>query len=273
MFESFEVDRAAGAPGATGCLSASARFCCATQTDNGGNAVAEKRADFTYNALRQFDTITRYASLDTSEKVAASEYGYDALARLTDLEHLDPQQSALATYEWTFDTLNRVTQFVSDDGTVDYNYDATHQLIAADSDYDTDEQYVYDLNGNRQLATNDAGTNQGYETGANNTLLFDGTYTYEYDAEGNRTARFVDNDSDGIVSSGDTDITEYTWDHRNRLTGVVNRDTYGGAATQAVDYFYDVFDRRISRTLDADGDGAGDAVRESFIWDGRNSAL
>ena len=260
-------------PGATGCLSASARLGCATQIDNGGNAVADKRVDFAYNALGQFDTITRYASLDTSELVVTTDYDYDALARLTDLEHLDPQQSALATYEWTFDTLNRVTQFVSDDGTVDYTYDATGQLVVADSDYDTDEQYVYDLNGNRQLATNDAGTNQGYETGANNLLLSDGTYAYTYDNEGNRTAKFLDNDADGMPSSGDTDLTAYTWDHRNRLTGVVNRATYGGAATQAVDYFYDVFDRRISRTLDSDGDGAGVAVGDSFIWDGRNSAL
>jgi len=31
-----------------------------------------------------------------------------------------------------------------------------------------------------------------YLTGPNNQLLFDGVYSYSYDPEGNRTARFID---------------------------------------------------------------------------------
>ena len=44
--------------------------------------------------------------------------------------------------------------------------------------------------------------------------------TQSYDANGNRTARFVDTDSSGTLNAGDTSITQYTWDHRNRLTSV-----------------------------------------------------
>ena len=59
-----------------------------------------------------------------------------------------------------------------------------------------------------------------FHIGAANRLLSDGTYTYYYDAEGNRTAKFIDADHDLLFDSGDSNITEYAWDNRNRLTEV-----------------------------------------------------
>jgi len=69
------------------------------------------------------------------------------------------------------------------------------QLTAADyvGDWQSDEDYQYDENGNRELVNEDT----VYETDAYNRMVSDGTYRYEYDAEGNRTARFVDVDEDG----------------------------------------------------------------------------
>jgi len=115
------------------------------------------------------------------------------------------------------------------------------------------EDYDYDDNGNR--------TGGGYLTGQGNRLLCDGTYTYQYDAEGNRTARFVDVDLDGQLSAGDTDVTAYAWDYRNRLVEVTERAVQGGAAAQVVAYTYDASDRRIQRTLDSDGDGTPEDYR------------
>ncbi len=114
---------------------------------------------------------------------------------------------------------------------------------------------VYDSNGNRTIT--------GYTTGDHNRLLTDGTYTYQYDNEGNRTARFVDNDSSGTLNSGDTSITEYEWDHRNRLTKVTERSTYGGAATKIVEYAYDYGQRWVRKTLDTDADGT---IEESQVF-------
>jgi RHS repeat-associated protein len=102
----------------------------------------------------------------------------------------------------------------------------------------------------------------GYQTGANNQLLSDGTYTYVYDAEGNRTRRTH-------IASGDYEV--FTWDHRNRLTGVAFY-TAGGVLTQSVTYAYDVFDRRIARSHDANGDGAVD-VAERYVYDGEDVLL
>ena len=71
--------------------------------------------------------------------------------------------TTLAGYEWTYDAFSRITQFVSPDGTSNYSYDATSQLTDADHDYQTDEAYEYDENGNRTMT--------GYSTGDNNQLF------------------------------------------------------------------------------------------------------
>ncbi len=94
-------------------------------------------------------------------------------------------------HDWTYSSANEITQHINSiDGTAGYTSDDLGQLTWADYDYQTDESYTYDDNGNR-------------------------------------TAKFVD--TDGVLDAGDTDITTYTWDYRNRLTGVVQMATYGGA--------------------------------------------
>jgi len=232
---------------------------------SGGYTVGEKRIDFTYDAAGQFTSITRYkdTSGGAANEVAASDYVFDNLGRLTDLTYKDSGDTTIVDYDWAFDAASRITQYVNSvDGTSDYEYDNTDQLTAADHDFQTDEDYTYDENGNRTMT--------GYSTGDNNQLLEDGTYRYDYDGEGNRTAKYKDNDSSDDQSSGDTDITEYTWDHRNRLVKVTFRSTYGGAATKVVEYVYDHQDRWVAKLVDSDGDGGGQtlAVTDQYVYDG-----
>jgi hypothetical protein len=69
-------------------------------------------------------------------------------------------------------------------------------------------------------------------------------------------------------------IEEYTWDHRNRLTKVVFRNTSGGAIVKQVDYEYDAYNRLVRRTFDADGAGAGAATNQYWVYDeGINAVL
>ncbi len=102
------------------------------------------------------------------------------LNRLTSLSH-ENGATVLADYVWEYDTNGRLTSFTSVDGVDQYSYDDNGQLTGVDSNYQTDETYTYDANGNR--------TNTGYTTGTNNRLTSDGTYNYEYDDEGNRPPR------------------------------------------------------------------------------------
>jgi RHS repeat-associated protein len=230
-----------------------------------GNTVAEKRIDLAYDAASRWNTIARYADVAGTDLVVESSWTYDNASRLTALTHVK-DTTTLADYSWSFDSTGRVSQFDSaTDGTVDYTYDDTNQLTGADYDYQTDESYSYDANGNR--------TTTGYSTGDDNRLTSDGAYAYTYDAEGNRTARFVDEDASGTLNTGDTDITEYTWDYRNRLTKVTERATFGGSATKATDFAYDYLNRLVSESADPDGAGEQGAEERYFAYDGNQIAL
>ncbi len=116
----------------------------------------------------------------------------------------------------------------------------------------TNETYTFDSNGNRKST---AGASQS-ANGTFNRLQTDGTYNYQYDNEGNTIKRT-------LISSGA--VTEYVWDHRNRLTTVTERVSATGATTKKTEYVYDAFDQRIGKKFDADGNGTWDRYEE-FIW-------
>ncbi len=112
--------------------------------------------------------------------------------------------------------------------------------------------------------------------GADNRLISDGTHWYLYDAEGNRIARFIDNNHSGSLTTGDAEVTEYAWDNRNRLTEVsffADYASYSGhTPTKVVDYIYDVENRWIGETIDLDGDGVIDH-QTRFAYDGNQIVL
>jgi RHS repeat-associated protein len=248
-----------------------------TRLTQSGYAVANKRVDFTYDAAGQYDTIARYASEYgiVWDEVATGTYSFDDAGRLTGLVYTQPNSSDLPGHEWTFDQAGRMTQMVSLlDGTADYANDDAGELTAADyvGDWQPDEGYQYDDNGNR--------TYGGYSTGPCNQLVCDGTYWYSYDAEGNRESRFVwiDTLPDTIIQPDEMfDLTRYTWDHRDRLTKV-EHFADGGPETLSnwsVEYVYDYANRMIKRTLDPDGaeSSEGTIHQTYYIYDGSQVIL
>jgi RHS repeat-associated protein len=218
-----------------------------TQGANGGSSVAGKRVDFAYGVIGRYSVIDRYADVSGTSLVAKSTYGYDDFARLTGIEHAKGSTS-LASHAYTFNAERLIDQHATVDGDSDYDYDDAAQLTEALHSFQTDEGYTYDLTGNR--------TNTGYSTGDANRLLSDGAHNYEYDAEGNRTKRTT-------ISTSET--VEYAWDHRNRLTQVTFKNS-SGVTTKEVGYVYDLYDRRIAKLLDSDGDGTVDDEWR-FVYD------
>src|SRR4029079_7395654 len=154
-----------------------------------------------------------------------------------------------------------------------YEYDPRGQLVSATYGNHTayNESYDFDENGNREEVTNTIGSNKEYDTAADNRLTSDDYFTYEYDDEGNRTRRYVDGGSAGF-GSGDTYITEYTWDHRNRLTNVTHYASYSDYSSnpdQEIEYSYDAFDQLIKRVADPDGPNSSyyDIRPTIFVWE------
>ncbi len=275
------------------------------QTGQGASEVTEKYVTFAYAESGALERIVRYESLDTSQMVAVSEYRYDQFGRLVALDHYQNADDPLAQYTWTYeggglaevnsagnqqnplagfgfslDSLlastaearvnplpdhvwtfdsaftGLMTRMTSPDGVAEYSYDARGQLTGASYDYQAGESYSYDANGNR--------TGGGYLVGAYSRLLSDGTYNYEYDGEGNRIKR---------TDTATGEVTEYVWDHRNRLAAVIDRASDGGPILQSVEYVYDSHNRWIAKSIDADGEGPEEATSTHFVYDGNQIIL
>jgi RHS repeat-associated protein len=220
----------------------------ATRITQSGTGAQSKRVDLTYNKVNQITGLSRFSDLGGQSLVAETSYTYDQNQRLIELAHQKGANN-LASYDYTFDAANKLTKIVSSiDGTVDYAYDSTNQLTGADHSTQADEAYQYDANGNR--------TNAGYQIGTNNQLQADGQFTYEYDGEGNRTKRTQ-------VATGK--VTEYVWDYRNRLTGVLFKNS-AGVLEKNVEYIYDTNNLRIGKKIDG-------VVTERFVIDRNQLAL
>ena len=225
-------------------------------------AAVTKRVNYAYRADGSVNTVTRFAGEDVNP-IGTSAAAYDSMGRLTGITHA-PSASPSIAYGYAYDAASRIASMTTPEGTSSFALDATDQLLSASL---TAEAYAYDKTGNR--------TSGGTQIGTGNRLLSDGTYRYAYDAEGNRTAKFLDTNAGGMLSLGDTDVTLYGYDQRNRLVAVSHASAW--TATQAAGlaafsatgtplpgsdlelrYTYDYADRRIRKSLDADGQaGAG----------------
>ncbi|NCS36398.1 MAG: RHS repeat-associated core domain-containing protein [Microcystis aeruginosa G11-01] len=211
------------------------------------NSQGNKRVDYTYNAISQVTNKKRYSDSTGTNLVAETNHTYDTLNRLTNITH-SKGATNITSYTQTYDAGSKITRITSKDGSSTYTYDNTDQLVGADYNYQTDENYTYDANGNR--------TNTGYVTGVNNQLLSDSKYSYGYDAVGNRSYRI-----DKITN----EVTYYSWDIRDRLTGIRVINALGEVIRTA-NYVYDVYDQRIAKIVDLDGDGLGAATTERFVY-------
>jgi len=231
--------------------------------------VAPKRVDFTYNDAGQVLTETRYNATSQTNWVATSTSIYDGMGRLTDLDH--SFDSTTRNYHYTLDAGSRVTNVTMPFDTVDFTngYDAANQLVAADFNSQADESYTLDQNGNL--------TDTNWNTGAANRLITAPTssgvvYTYTTDAEGNRTARFRDNNGNGVLDTGDTDVTLYSYDNRNRLIDALFATGYNGTVTKIVQIGYDYLGRQLVRALDSDGNGYWNEFRYN-VYQGDQQVL
>ena len=236
----------------------------AGMTSYGANSVAPKTVTFGYDDDGRLSTMDLYdkgysgspSTMGTPTIQAA--YGYDDASRLKNLTYTGPTSTVLAGYGLTYDNDSRVKTVTSaaDAGTkyysTSYTYDDDSQLTSTEYADSTSISQTFDSNGNRTAQTGPAPV-PSEKPGADNQLLFDGTYHYAYDADGNRTARYRCTGtppSNTQVPSGATDITTYTWDNRNRLTEVKYQAKVGGPVISEVQYSYNVFNQMISGSSD-----------------------
>ncbi|WP_414529508.1 Ig-like domain-containing protein [Nodularia chucula] len=196
-----------------------------------GTGIDPIRVDYAYNSRGDRTQIQRFSNLAGTQLVGSSSFNYDALQRLTGITHSNGAGSTLANYSYNYNLASFLNSETYKGQTTNYTYDLTNQLTNADRSLLPDENYTYDANGNPMGSS--------FIVGANNQILSDGQFNYTYDKEGNLATK--SNIATGIV-------TTYNYDFRNRLVGVIDIDASGNT-TQSVEFKYDAFDRRISKTV------------------------
>ncbi len=204
---------------------------------------ANLREDFSYTARDQQSFLTRYSNLAATVTVGTTSMGYDAVGRLTNLQHKDGSAVNIANYTHTYDAASRVTtEKLNGGATTTYQYDTTDQLTN-----DAVVTYTYDSNGNRTMS--------GYSTGPNNQLTSDGTWNYYADKNGNITQKI--NPSTG-------EIWNFGYDNRNRLTTVT--DTTSAGLQMQGTYTHDALGQRVQKSV---WTSSGGTTTTRFAYDNR----
>ena len=107
------------------------------------NTQGNKRVDYAYNAINQVTNKKRYSDSTGTNLVAETNHTYDSLNRLTNITH-SKGANTIASYTQTYDAGSKITSITSTDGNSTFNYDDTDQLVGADYNYQTDENYTYE---------------------------------------------------------------------------------------------------------------------------------
>ncbi len=196
-------------------------------TDSNGTV----RADYTYTARNQVQTITRYSNLAATVTVGKTSYVYDTTGRVQNIHHYDGSLNNLGNWTYAYDAADRITTITEDSTAKTYSYDSTSQLTS-----DNGTTYGYDATGNRNTT--------GYTVGTGNRITNDGTWTYTYDAVGNLVKK---------SKGASAETWTYGYDHRNQLIWTEKRATDGGTLQQRVDYANDVFGNLISEVVTVSG--------------------
>lgn len=238
-----------------------------TQLVQAGPGIATKRVNFVYNALGQTTSISRFADSAGQSPVAASNFSYDTLNRLTSISHRNAANSVLNSFSYQYDVASRITQITDIDGVTTYAHNKRDELTAAThaDPSNPDETYVYDATGNRttsHLHGSSYVLGSGVASTADvNRLTSDGKYTYTYDANGSLTKRVE-------ILSGK--VREFAFDHRNRLVQITDRPSAAGAATQVVKYTYDLQNRRIASNVDTTPVDTNDGKVTYYVYAGED---
>ena len=242
----------------------------------GKSNVDPKTVSFTYDADGEVSTIDRFNALNTaSGHVVKTTYGYDSFGRITGLTH---STSTPIDDAWTYDADGEVKSFSDSANTGDdfsgCTYDNDGQLESDTGGFEPVSN-TYDDNGN--ATSLDVGVTST-SIGAGNTVLFDGTNSYQYNADGQVVLSWTSpGGAESAPGAGDSNIMSYSWDARGRLASVKAYSSctkYTSGNYQLVTYSYDMFSNLIGRTVTTYASGVPTgSTTQRFVFDGTNMVL
>ena len=155
---------------------------------------------------------------------SSQSYQYDALLRVKDID------SSTLDYSYSYDDVGNILTKSTGDGSHVYDYDDLYRLTDVINPTLDDEAYSYDPVGNRLTAS---GVSGDIEHNQNNELSLYGDISFDYDANGNMTAK---------TSASESWV--YAYNVQNRLVRVEEDDLL------VAEYGYDPFGRRLWKEVD-----------------------
>jgi len=179
---------------------------------------------------------------------------YNGHGEVTDVS-AELNQGAAFDYELTYNTVGQIVGKTETlpDGTVhqySYTYDDRYRLTKVTKNSQLVEQYQYDANGNRTLATSTergvSGTMASYNLG--DQLQSHGNTSYTYDGNGRLSQK----------TTG-TDVTTYDYDSQGRLKQVQTPEN-------TIEYRHNALGNRVAKVKDG-------AVVERYLWQDKTTLL
>jgi RHS repeat-associated protein len=225
---------------------------------DGGGRLVEASDSIVGGIFNSYDALNRLLSQTTSLGIVS--YRYDGMGRRT---RMDVSGQSAVTY--AYDAVNRLKQIVQGSQVVDFTYDALGRRTRLTLPNGVSTEYQYDaasrvaaliyrnatgVLGDLTYEYDGAGNRTAVGGSFARTLLPDSVTSATYDAA-NRQLQFGDKamefDANGnLVSSSDfSGTTAFSWDTRNRLSGLAGRGTNASFA-------YDVFGRRTAKTVNGE---------------------
>jgi len=237
--------------------------------DQNGNAV-----NYSYDTIGRLKTLTDgsgqtiisydYDSAsrlikETNGNGTYTTYGYNSLGQVSSIVNYGSDGITInSRFDYTYNNLGLRTSMTTLEGTFNYGYDATGQLISVVTPTNRTINYQYDAAGNR-IGVTDNGVRTDYTTNNLNEYTNVGNATFTYDADGNLTSK-----TEGSQTS------TYTYNDQKRLVQVVSpQGTWN--------YEYDILGNRTASIFNGqrteylvDPTGLGNVIGE---YDGSGNLL
>ncbi|OQW45417.1 MAG: hypothetical protein A4C66_01545 [Nitrospira sp. HN-bin3] len=242
--------------------------------DNNGNVatVTDRKSQVT---TYTYDVLNRRTKV-TFQDGTSTNYTYDAGNRITQVQEKDASNVVTATITRTYDGLDRLTQEITPQGTVNYTYDNASRRATMTVAGQTQVTYTYD-NANRltQVQQGTSTVTMGYDIAGRRTSLTlpnTNSLTYAYNAASELTSVTY---KQGTTTLGDLTYTYEAAGNRIKTGGTFARTNLPPSLTSAT---YNANNQQTAfgtttETYDLNGNLATSTeagVTTTYTWNARN---
>jgi RHS repeat-associated protein len=179
---------------------------------------------------------------ETNGNGTYTTYEYDLQDQLTKLVNYKANNTVNSQYQYTYDNLGRRNAMTTLDGVFKYGYDAIGQLTSVITPTNRTITYTYDAAGNR-IGVTDSGVTTNYTTNNLNQYSNVGNAVYTYDTDGNLISKTQGGQTSNYTYNAENRLVKVvtpsgTWEYQYDGLGNRTATTVNGQKTE---YLVDPF--------------------------------